>query len=76
MDLQARKYQLIQAIIKTQNENFVSVIERLFQKDDIDFWDTLSDHEKKRINQGLLELDNEQSIPWDSLLKEIEDSLD
>lgn len=76
MDLQVRKYQLIQAIIKTQNENLVSVIERLFQKDDVDFWDSLSNHEKHRINQGLLELDDKQSIPWDSLIKEIEDSLD
>lgn len=75
MDLQARKYQLIQALINTTNENLVAKMENLLRKQDVDFWHELSAERQNIINEGIEQLDNGLGIPHQTVVSELKNNL-
>ena len=61
MNLETRKINLINWISTLQEENILEKVEKI-QKEKADWWDTISDKDKKAINEGLDQLDKGEHI--------------
>jgi hypothetical protein len=56
MNIEARKINLINWISSITEENILEKVEKI-QKEKADWWDTISEEDKKAINEGLEQLD-------------------
>ncbi len=56
MNLESRKINLINWISSVQEENILTRMENI-QKENEDWWDIISEEDKKAINEGLNQLD-------------------
>jgi len=56
MNLESRKINLINWISTIQEEDILNKVEKI-QRDNVDWWDTISDEDKKAINEGVEQLD-------------------
>jgi hypothetical protein len=56
MNIEIRKINLINWISSLQEEDIIDKMEKI-QKEKADWWDTLSNGDKKAINEGLAQLD-------------------
>lgn len=56
MDIQAKKLSLIQWLVGLKDERLLKKVEAI-SKEDVDFWDELSEEQQKEIKQGVKELD-------------------
>jgi hypothetical protein len=72
MNLQAKKLELVELIIKTEKPTLLKKVEEIFKKEKaVDWWDEISEAERKTINQGLAEADRGKLIPHEEVMKEV-----
>jgi len=71
MDIQASKSELINMIMNIDNIEFIENLKKLIKRENTDFWDELSLVEKKEIEKGIAQLDNNEKISYDDFLKKI-----
>lgn len=71
MDLKTSKLELIQAILKIDNETIIEKMTNLLQKEQGDFWNELSTEQQQEIKKGLAELDEGKRVPYNSFVKKI-----
>ena len=67
MDIKAKKLDLIQWIIKLNDEHLLKKIQAL-QAEDIDFWNELSEQQKQEIKKGIAELDAGQKHEYEQVI--------
>ena len=70
MNLQAKKLELVRLIINTEKPSVLKKVEDVF-KTEPDWWDEISDEERKAIEQGLAEADRGELIPHEDVMKEV-----
>jgi hypothetical protein len=56
MNLETRKINIINWISSIQQEDIVAKMEEI-QKEDADWWNTLTNEDKKAVDEGLAQLD-------------------
>jgi len=56
MDIQAKKLSLIQWLADVTDERLLNKVEDI-RKEDVDFWDELTESQQLEIKQGINELD-------------------
>jgi len=56
MNLDTRKINLINWLSSVQEEDVLAKVEKI-QKEKIDWWDSVSENDKKAIDEGLKQLD-------------------
>lgn len=61
MNLESRKINLINWISSIQEENILAQMEEI-QKENNDWWDIISEEDKKAINDGLNQLDRGEYV--------------
>lgn len=66
MDIHAKKLSLIEWLLKLQDEETIKKLENL--RTGTDFWDELSEVEKKEINEGIAELDEGKKHDYESIV--------
>lgn len=71
MDLSTTKKELLKLILEIENKEFIQKIMEYVKKESADFWDELTDREKEIILHGIQELDQNQKIEFEELLKKI-----
>jgi len=71
MDLKASKLELIQAILKIDNESIIKKMTNMLQKEQEDFWNELSTEQQQEIKKGLAELDEGKRVSYNSFVKKI-----
>jgi predicted transcriptional regulator len=72
MNLQAKKLELVQLILNTEEPSILARVEAVFKKDkDDDWWDETSEAEKKAIENGITEADSGRLIPHSRVMEEI-----
>jgi hypothetical protein len=72
MNLQAKKLELVQMILDaTEPIKLLRVEEVLKGDQDTDWWDEISAEERRAIEQGLIEADNDDLTSNELVLKEI-----
>ena len=61
MNIESRKINLINWISTIQEDSILEKVEKI-QKEKTDWWETLSDKDKKAINEGLDQLDRGEHL--------------
>ena len=71
MDIQAVKIDLIQWLAELKDTEILKQLTAI--KEGLDWWDQISEEEKKAIDEGLLQLDNGEGIPHEQVMKAVHD---
>ena len=72
MTLEARKINLINWISTIQEDNILEKVEKI-QKEKTEWWDTISDKDKKAINEGLEQLDRGEYLTHSQVRSKIKE---
>ncbi len=76
--MEARKYDLIQALVNMKDVSLLQKLESVIQSHQLktgDWWDEISDGEKKAIEEGISQLDRGEGIPHEEMRKMIDSKL-
>jgi len=68
MNIQAEKLELIKMLLNTKKPSVLESFRKIFEKEKVDFWNTLSEEEKEDIRQGVEELDKGEKYPYDEIM--------
>jgi len=70
MNIQAEKLELVRLILDTDNPGILASVKRIFSKSkDTDFWDTLPREQKEEIMEGIIEIENGETVNYDDFIK-------
>ena len=69
MDIQAEKLNLIKWLAEVNEPSVIESFIELRNKQDLDWWDQISDEERDEIDAGLAEADRGETIPHEEFLK-------
>lgn len=58
MDIQLEKIELMKLLLETENPSVIKSIKKIFQKEQKDWWDELSDEQKEMLEKSLKQADN------------------
>jgi predicted transcriptional regulator len=70
--LEQRKIQLIAMITQLNDSDVLDAIENLLLESKKDWWDTISEAEKKAIDRGLDDIKNGRVVSHEQVMKEID----
>lgn len=74
MNLQAKKLELVQLILNTEKKAVLEKVEALLKNEkDADWWDEISEAERRAIEEGIAEADREELIPHEEVMKELKE---
>ncbi|HSI77668.1 hypothetical protein [Lunatibacter salilacus] len=71
MDIQSSKIELVRLILNIENPKLIARLSEFLKRETQDFWEELSEIEKKEIEIGLKQLDNGERIDFDDFLKKV-----
>ena len=72
MNLQAKKLELVQLILSTEKPAVLEKVEAVFKKEKgADWWDEISEAEKRAIEESLAEADSGQLKPHTEVMEEV-----
>ena len=72
MNLQAKKLEIVQLILNIKKPSVLKKVEEVLKKEKpADWWDEISETEKKAIEKGLAEADRGELIPHEEVMKEV-----
>lgn len=71
MDIKARKLELVQRILDTDEEALLKQIELLFASGENDWWDRIPQETQMIIEEGIGQLDRGEGIPNQEVRKQI-----
>jgi hypothetical protein len=68
--IESRKLKIIDSLVTLDNEDIIKMIEVLLY-DEKDFWNTLTEKQRARIEQSIVELDQGSGISHADVLREM-----
>jgi hypothetical protein len=68
MDIQAEKLQLVQAILNIEDIGLIKKVKKLLHKEEVDWFDELTDEQKQAVNRSLEKLDRGEGIPHEEAI--------
>ena len=72
MNLQEKKLELVQLILNTEKPSILKKVEAVLKKEnDLDWWDGISDAERKAIEKGIAEADRGELTPHSVVMDEV-----
>jgi len=69
MNIEATKLELMHLLLQTQKETLLAKVKKVFEDEQVDWWDDLDEEEKKEIETGIAEADNGQLTSHDKVMK-------
>lgn len=69
MDLEARKYQFIQKLVKVEDESILEKLELVLRENQNDWFDDLSESEKNEIQIGLDQAEKGEVLSHEDVMK-------
>lgn len=69
MDLEARKYQFIQKLVKVEDERILEKLELVLKANQDDWFDELTESEKKEIQIGLDQAEKGEFTSHEDVMK-------
>lgn len=72
MNIEATKLELMELLLQSKNEALLAQVKKMFQKEEADWWNEISEEEKTSIKAGLLEADQGKTIPNQQVMKKFE----
>ncbi len=71
MDIQLEKKELMKLLQETENPSIIKSIQKIFQKEQKDWWDDLPNSEKEGIKEGLEDIKNGRVHSYEEVKKEL-----
>lgn len=68
MDIQAEKYSLIEYITRINDVSLIKKLKQFVKANDKDFWNDLTDLQKREIQRGIKELDDGKKVDYESVI--------
>lgn len=65
------KPDLVKMILGIENPKLINRLKKYLEKETVDFWDELSEPEKKEIKRGISQLNEGNRIAFDDFLKKV-----
>lgn len=69
MDIQSSKIELVRLILDIENPKLIARLSDFLKRETDDFWEELSEIEKKEIEIGLTQLESGERIDFDDVIK-------
>lgn len=69
MDIQTEKIELAKLILSTNNVSLINQIKSLFKGEEENWWDELSAHVKKGVNESIEQANRGEFISYDEVKK-------
>ena len=58
MDIRLEKLELMKMLMETENPSVLKAIRKIFQKEEKDWWDDLTEEQKEFLEESLKQADN------------------
>ena len=58
MDIRLEKLELMRMLMETENPSVLQAIRKIFQKEEKDWWDDLTEEQKEFLEESLKQADN------------------
>ncbi len=71
MDIQAIKLELVKQILATEREDLLDKLLTIVKQEEKDFWNDLSDAQKREVEIGLRQIETGETEAWDDFLKRV-----
>lgn len=69
--MESLKAELIKKILSTSDEDLLKSISSILKNEKTDFWDELTENQKKEIEVGLEQSERGETISWDDFLRKV-----
>ena len=69
MDIEATKLELMHLVLQTQKETLLAKLKKVFEDEQVDWWDEMEEEEKKEIELGLAQADKGRLTSHDKVMK-------
>ena len=68
MDLSIEKINIVKMILEIENPKILESINNILQSKSSDFWDDLSDYEKREIELGISQVNEGKYVEYESFI--------
>ena len=72
MNIEATKLELMHLLLQTQKESLLAKLKKVFDEEQIDWWNEMSKDEQDEINIGIKQADNNQFASNDTVMKQFD----
>jgi len=69
MNLEATKLELMSLLLQTQKESLLAKIKKIFDEEQVDWWNEMSDTEKQEIEIGIEQADKGKLTSHETVMK-------
>ena len=69
MSIEAKKLELMNLLLQTQEERVLAKLKKVFEEEETDWWSEISEEERKEIETGLNQADAGDLIPYTEVKK-------
>ena len=69
MNVEATKLELMHLLLQTQKESLLAKLKKVFEEEQVDWWNEMSKEEQQEVEIGLAQADKESSITNETVMK-------
>ncbi|PHR95720.1 MAG: hypothetical protein COA80_10075 [Leeuwenhoekiella sp.] len=69
MNIEAKKLELMNLLLQTQEERVLAKLKKVFEEEETDWWSEISEEEREEIETGLNQADAGDLIPYAEVKK-------
>ena len=69
MDIRLEKLELMKMLMETENPSVLEAIRKIFQKEDKDWWDDLTEEQQNILNESMEQYEKGEFSSFDDFIK-------
>lgn len=69
MNIEATKLELMHLLLQTQKETLLAKVKKVFEEEQVDWWDDMDEEEKQEVETGLFQADNGELTSHGKVMK-------
>ncbi len=69
MDIRLEKLELMKLLMETENPSVLQAIRKIFQKEEKDWWDDLTEEQQNILNESMEEYERGEFSSFDDFIK-------
>ena len=69
MDIRLEKLELMKMLMETENPSVLKAIRKIFQKEEKDWWDDLTEEQKNILNESMEQYEKGEFSSFDDFIK-------
>lgn len=69
MNIEATKLELMHLLLQTQKETLLAKVKKVFEEEQVDWWDDMNEEEKKEVETGLAQADKGELTSHSKVMK-------